>query len=911
MTPLTRLQDDEAFAPDGGTGARPWSGPDQSRRRVFTRLLILYVLGSLAAVVVVMVLGLLGLEFSAPQWLAVATVGPPAIIGYILLDIWIIRRQFQPLGDALSEIDKNASAPDPASLSAGLRCALNMPFKAFLRVTCVHGIAATAAAVLAMTLGNLLLDSQFRPWQFWMFSSTVLLFATPAHAIVEFFAISRMVTPTIRYLTLHGAFLLPGDEAKLVAIRLRAKLGYLAVFVSTLPTIFIAASIIVKLNLLFDDLGIEMSDSHLQPVWLWIGGAVSMAAIGSLAMSLLTASEVSRAAGALVDAMRSVERGQLDVQLTVTGTDEYADIFQGFNLMTTGLRDEVAMLELTHELSGELHIDALIGRIMGATTKLLNADRATLFVHDPKQKELWSRYADGLEITEIRIADSEGIAGEVFQTGATANIGDPYADPRFNPEVDRKTGYRTESILCMPIANKAGVRIAVIQVLNKLRPGGFTAKDETRLRAFAAQIAITLENATLFEEVLTISNYNENILVSSSNGIITLDPEGQIATANTAALAILKLSDAQCLGQPATAIFDGDNHWVLDAIERVNSTGQRDVSVDALLSWTDRGDASVNLTVSPLRNQEDETLGSLLLLEDITNETRVKATMARYMSKEVADQLLADEAQLEGKDQRVTILFSDIRKFTTLSEALGATETVSMLNEYFEDMVEVIFRHNGILDKYIGDAIMALFGAPFVSESDADNAISVANEMISTLYQLNSRRRERGRIMLDIGIGIGTGDVVLGNIGSPKRLEYTAIGDSVNLAARLESATKQYGVPILVSEFTVNDLTQPVKLREIDLMRVKGKDKPVAVYEALDHYTEISFPNMDEATGAFTEGMTAYRNRDFQSARNWFGKALQANRHDGPSQIYLERCAKFLTAPPAGDWDGVWTMTEK
>ena len=231
----------------------------------------------------------------------------------------------------------------------------------------------------------------------------------------------------------------------------------------------------------------------------------------------------------------------------------------------------------------------------------------------------------------------------------------------------------------------------------------------------------------------------------------------------------------------------------------------------------------MNLTVVPLIDAADENIGSMLILEDITSGKRVKTTMARYMSKEVADQLIeSGEAVLGGNDQKVSILFSDVRNFTTVSEALGARETVSMLNDYFEEMVEVIFHHGGILDKYIGDAIMALFGAPFSGPQDADNAIAVANGMIVSLRELNRRRTIQNKDVIDIGVGISTGDVIAGTIGSSKRMEYTVIGDSVNLASRLEGANKYYGTKILVSEHTIRNMKADALMREIDLMRVKG-----------------------------------------------------------------------------------------
>ena len=225
---------------------------------------------------------------------------------------------------------------------------------------------------------------------------------------------------------------------------------------------------------------------------------------------------------------------------------------------------------------------------------------------------------------------------------------------------------------------------------------------------------------------------------------------------------------------------------------------------------------SSDLAVNPLLDAEGEHLGSMIVLEDITSEKRMKNTMARYMSPAVADQLLAGgESVLGGKDQKVSILFSDVRDFTTVSEALGARETVSMLNQYFERMVDVVLSNRGVLDKFIGDAIMALFGVPFNGERDADDAVRVANGMFRALSLLNAQRVAGGVDAIGIGVGISTGVVVVGNIGSPKRMEYTVIGDPVNLASRLEGVTKTYGSKVLISEATRLELKEQHLLREM------------------------------------------------------------------------------------------------
>jgi adenylate cyclase len=226
-------------------------------------------------------------------------------------------------------------------------------------------------------------------------------------------------------------------------------------------------------------------------------------------------------------------------------------------------------------------------------------------------------------------------------------------------------------------------------------------------------------------------------------------------------------------------------------------------------------------------------------------------------------------------------------------------------------MVEVVLQHGGILDKYIGDAIMATFGAPIESAEDASHAVAVANEMIRSLARLNRRRAETGLPALEIGIGLATGEVLAGSIGSVKRLEYTVIGDSVNLASRLESATKHYGAAILVDGVTVAHMKNPALLRRVDLLRVKGKLRPAEVYESLEHHTAETFPDLPEVLGLFNEGLARYAARDWPGALRDFGAALRLHPCDGPSKVYVNRSRYYAENPPPDDWDGVWAMTEK
>src|SRR5438067_2609079 len=384
-----------------------------------------------------------------------------------------------------------------------------------------------------------------------------------------------MAEPITRMSPLAVDGILPEDQRRLVSIKLRSKLLYLSIFIAGLPLLFFACSILFKVDRMLRESGIVLPESQLVPLWLWVVGVVAICLVLALSMAIFIAAEVSRSAATLADAMRQVELGELDIDLNITSTDEYADLFRGFNHMIRGLREEVKLLEVTQGLAGELKLDVLIQRIMSAACDLLDAERATLFVYDPKTDELWSRYAAGLTTGEIRIPSHAGIAGTVFTHGVVENIPDVYADPRFDQEVDRTTGYRTRNILCMPIANKAGVRIGVTEVLNKKSGNAFAPRDEARLGAFTAQIAVLLENAQLFDEVLSVKNYNENILRSTSNGMITLDADGQVVTANEAALSILGSSSEDIVDAPAAQLFAGPNAWVMSSIARMEQTGQR------------------------------------------------------------------------------------------------------------------------------------------------------------------------------------------------------------------------------------------------------------------------------------------------------------------------------------------------
>ncbi|MBI1985795.1 MAG: GAF domain-containing protein [Rhodospirillales bacterium] len=570
---------------------------------------------------------------------------------------------------------------------------------------------------------------------------------------------------------------------------------------------------------------------------------------------------------------------------------------------------ELEFLDVVSDVTSELELGTLLAKVMSEATRMLNADRSTLFLNDPKTNELFSRVAMGDSIGEIRLPNHMGIAGAVFKSGKTVNIPYAYADLRFNPAFDKKTGYFTRSILCVPIVNKDGKTIGVTQVLNR-RGGPFNDEDEQRLKAFTAQVSIALENAKLFEDVQNMKNYNESMLESMSNGVITMDEDGKIVTCNKAGLRIMRANAKDILGKPAQEFFTGPNTWVMERIKKVEESQEQDVLMDAALEFEGEK-ISANVSFLPLVSEEGKKLGSMIMIEDISSEKRMKSTMSRYMDPGLADQLLSGgDELLGGKSIEATILFSDVRSFTTLTESLGPQGTVAMLNEYFTIMVDCITREGGMLDKFIGDAIMAGFGLPIAHDDDPDRAVRATISMIQELRAWNVEREKKGQKPIDMGIGLNTDNIVSGNIGSPKRMDFTMIGDGVNLAARLESACKQYSARILISEFTRKKLKGTYRMRDVDLVVVKGKTKPVGVYEVLDYHTDETYPNLMDNVNYFNEAVKQYRKGDWDKAVTKFREAINANPSDKLAETYIERC-EHLKAEPPKEWNGVWVMKSK
>jgi len=291
---------------------------------------------------------------------------------------------------------------------------------------------------------------------------------------------------------------------------------------------------------------------------------------------------------------------------------------------------------------------------------------------------------------------------------------------------------------------------------------------------------------------------------------------------------------------------------------------------------------------------------------------RIRGAFQYYLTASVVEEMLRnpDKLKLGGEKKDLTVLFSDIRGFTSISERMTPDGLVKFLNEYLTKMTDVVFKYDGLLDKYIGDAVMAVWGAPLDQPDHARRACLTALDMLDELHRLQKKWSAEGLPVLNIGIGVNAGPMVVGNMGSDRRFNYTVMGDSVNTGSRLEGLNKVYGTNIIVSQTTLEKVQEEFIARELDLVRVKGKGQPVKIFELLSLVKTASTDQRALADG-FHAALAEYRKRNWDKALEAFQKVLAQFPHDGPAKLYLERSETLSKNPPPADWDGVYTMTTK
>jgi adenylate cyclase len=320
----------------------------------------------------------------------------------------------------------------------------------------------------------------------------------------------------------------------------------------------------------------------------------------------------------------------------------------------------------------------------------------------------------------------------------------------------------------------------------------------------------------------------------------------------------------------------------------------------------------LNFTIPGLTLTANVILVSLYrALVEEKEKRRVRAAFGQYLSPEVVRRLLVNPQLVEPRKTEITVMFSDIRGFTTISEKLDAQELALFLNQYLSDMTKIVFEHQGTLDKYIGDAVMAFWGAPFEEPTHAALACHTALDMMARIREMQKKWQAEGKPHLDIGIGLNTGVASVGNMGSSLRYGYTALGDSVNLSSRLEGLNKDYSTHILVNETTyLAAKNSGFVFRELDLIRVKGKLQPVVIYELIGTAAGVS-ADTRARLDRFREARALFQQRRWLDAQSAFQSILDQWPDDGPARAYWKRCQEYLFDEPPSNWDGVFTMTHK
>jgi len=557
------------------------------------------------------------------------------------------------------------------------------------------------------------------------------------------------------------------------------------------------------------------------------------------------------------------------------------------------------LLDVNISISSEMQLKPLLGKIVEVASKVIHADRSSLFLHDDKTDELWSVVAEGVSEDQIRIPSTSGLAGWSFTEGLPLRLDDAYEDERFNRDVDAQTGYKTQSALSAPVIARDGRKLGVMQALNRQGGPGFSRDDVERMNAFAAQAAIAIDNATLFSEVASERNYNESILASMSSGVLTLDRDVRLAKVNPAAARILEVQPEQLADADARAWLGVTNPGMLADIDETIATGRPRTLLDIDVRTAGGNVVSANVSMVPLVS-EGAPVGLLVLIEDITEGKRVQGAMRRFMTPKVVEQVMArNDDLLFGTACRASVLFADIRNFTAMAEALQPRETVDVLNGVFTELFEAVAANDGVLDKFQGDAIMAVYGAPISSGQDPQNAVASAVAMTRMVQSL----KDPAGKPIGLGVSIATGEVIAGTIGSPKRMDYTVIGDCVNLAARLQQVSKLYRVGVVICEATAAAVGDTVALRELDIIRVRGRQQSSRIFQVL---TDPPSP----AFGPYRRGREAMVGRYWRMAIAEFEAAVAADPADRPSALMLARARALSSKPPADDWDGVWDPGE-
>lgn len=501
-----------------------------------------------------------------------------------------------------------------------------------------------------------------------------------------------------------------------------------------------------------------------------------------------------------------------------------------------------ALAGIGQVVNSTLEVDEVLQIVMDTIVRLTEAERGFLMLRDEHSQdgEMVIRIARNWEqesINQNEFAISRTVVGRVIDSGEAVLTTNAQEDPRFGGH-ESIIAFNLRSILCVPLSVKSQL-IGVIYTDNRIRTGIFTESDRDLLLGFANQAAVAIENARLFsslkrtlEEVTELKNLMDDVFASIVSGVITADVQDQITLCNRAASSILGRASAEIVGHPLGDIMPTFAKDILPRLDSVRKTEQPVVGLELSQQMPERGNVDWRFNLSPLKDADQKTQGVAIVLDDMTERKKLEAQrglLQRMVSPAVLDQIDPNSLQIGGKKVYLTILFADIRGFTSYSEKHSPEELVSVLNQYLAAAADAVLGNEGTVDKFLGDAVMAWYNAPVPQPDHTLRAVKCALAIREAIAALHKQMPKETH--LDFGVGIHYGEAVLGWIGTEKRLEYTAIGDSVNTTKRIqENAAKNQ---ILISKEAYERVKDEIEARPFVPLSVKGKTQPLDVYEVV------------------------------------------------------------------------------
>jgi adenylate cyclase len=542
---------------------------------------------------------------------------------------------------------------------------------------------------------------------------------------------------------------------------------------------------------------------------------------------------------ALTEAAAAVERGYEELAL------ERAAIQSRLAAASTNAERELkkarTLGRVAETVNSSLELDVVLRSVLDTAVEVMNAERAFLMIAgDDGELKLTTTFGiDRATIEGDEMRPSQTIVRRVFEGGEPIVTTDAQQDPRFNVNVSVRA-LRLRSIICVPLTIKSRT-IGVVYLDSRVTAGLFSPRDPDLLTAFANQAALAIENARLFdqlrarlEEIGRLGQLHARVLGSITSGVITVDGRGAIATFNDAAVETFGIPGAGMIGQGAESLeplIPGITALLKDAALPAKP-------VEVVAHHPTRGPLVLEVRIAPIDLPDGtKALGHAIAVTDLTERRKlerlhaddveqrraIREGFARYLAPHVVEQLMRAPSgvALGGERANATILFADIDGFTELAERLDAECVVDVLNTFFTAAVQIVFDHDGLLDKFYGDGLMAVFGPPRVREDDAARALAVAHALHAAAAAITANGEP-----LRLSIGIATGEVVAGHIGSPRRMDYTVIGDAANLASRLQAAAPPRTTYIDAPTYARLNPQPPA---ETLIAKIRGKSTPVTI----------------------------------------------------------------------------------